>query len=98
MKKTEEILTEAIGECWHDIKLQNGEKKCTKCGLGGWDMTNFLAWEGFGKLWEWAIKQEWWTEFEGSQGLPRHWVPKQLINPEKFARAIADFLQKKYND
>lgn len=24
---------------------------------------DFSTWEGFGKLWEWTTKQEWWIEF-----------------------------------
>lgn len=56
---------------------------------------NYLTWEGFGKLWEWAIVQKWWPEFEAHQGLPKHWVPKKLVKPEFFAKAVADFLQEK---
>jgi len=61
---------------------------------------DFLTWEGFGKLWEWAKEQEWWhPQFE-------HWlicdwvnskqygmVKSEMVDPENFAKAVAEYLQ-----
>lgn len=104
------FLTETIGECAHDWETRWAKPtKCLKCGLEAKEpfdilylTTRFNEWKGFGKLWEWANKQEWWhSQFE-------HWlicdwknskqygmVKSEMVNPENFARAVADFLQKK---
>jgi hypothetical protein len=52
-------------------------------------------WKWFGELWDWAIKQEWWEDFERNLGLPKHWVPKKIINPEAFAIAIYNYLKER---
>ena len=62
---------------------------------------DFSTWEGFGKLWEWAKKQEWWLKFgeglsnkqlcsEISRGLQ---IDESIINPDRFADALYDFLK-----
>lgn len=69
------FLTEAIGECWHELEGKFEEViwiyKCTKCGyketepvlnIHGWQ-NDFFTWIGFGKLWEWAGNQEWFPFF-----------------------------------
>ncbi len=100
MEEINKVLTEAMGDCWHDWdgKASWSLKDMCRCGAHPachLQSPNFSTWEGFGKLWEWAIDQKWWPEFEAHQGLPKHWVPKKLIKPEFFAEAVADFLQKK---
>lgn len=71
------FLTEAMGECWHDMVYnQFGDRysklyRCTKCSHQDNSITldnDFSTWEGFGKLWEWSQKQEWWTEFVRKYG------------------------------
>ena len=66
-----------------------------------WETIMFETWEGFGKLWEWAKRQEWWhSQFE--PWLLCDWknskqygmVKSDMVNPENFAKAVADFLQK----
>ena len=49
---------------------------------------DFSTWEGFGKLWEWAIEQEWWYEF---------WIEQEWSKPnlKNFANAIYKFLKEK---
>lgn len=64
--------------------------------------TNFLTWEGFGKLWAWARKQEWWhSQFEpwllcDWQNRKQYGMVKSvMVDPENFAKAVAHFLKKK---
>lgn len=62
--------------------------------------TDFLTWKGFGKLWEWATGQRWWYMFENSVLHDTKHCPnfrRHLISPHNFAKAVADFLQKKQN-
>lgn len=55
--------------------------------------TDFSTWEGFGKLWEWSRKQEWWLTFDDyACATLEH--PTSLINPDRFADEIAYFLDK----
>lgn len=50
---------------------------------------DFSTWEGFGKLWEWAKKQEWWhKEFLYKQ----YMGDLKLIHPDRFADAVYTFL------
>jgi hypothetical protein len=103
MEELNKFLTEAMGECWHD--WPDRSTPCDKCGqrssmsnVGMHD--NFLTWEGFGKLWTWAIKQEWFDEFSRGHfhsglSVSDQTIRRYLINPEWFAKAVADFLQKK---
>lgn len=62
--------------------------------------TDFSTPEGFFKLWNWARKQDWWTEFVKGIGyvmcdcgcgdiyVDQHW-----IDPSKFASSIYSFLK-----
>jgi hypothetical protein len=75
------FLTEATGECCPKFFKEYGYHK----------QIDFLTWEGFGKLWEWAEGELWWCRFlDRLEGPLSHY-----INPEKFAKAVADYLQKK---
>lgn len=58
---------------------------------------NFSTWEGFGKLWEWAMKQEWWIRnFIIEPWKSNHIaVDMRLINPDIFADALEKFLKEK---
>lgn len=76
------FLTEATGECCPKFFKTYGYHK----------QIDFLTWEGFGKLWEWASEQEWWGVFIGLKD--KH-VKQEYVNPEKFAKAVAGYLQKK---
>ncbi len=100
-------LTEAMGLCWHEFDT-NGNG-CTSCqlpldyemGVEHYHIDFVGEWRAFGLLWEWAIKQEWWYEFwygvgrvgdrRASKSPMDLWA--EHINPEKFSRAIYDFLK-----
>ncbi len=106
-------LTDILGECYHNWKYSHGDApfrryKCDICNMGPLvnpgDNINLFTWIGFGILWEWAIKQKWWKEFNGSIYFAAatkvddvdvdsviYW---EYINPEKFAIAIYEFLLK----
>lgn len=100
MTERDKFITEAMGKCWHQYKCIDFEYIC-KCG----DISNSLfalnptysTWDGFGKLFEWSIKQDWWKE------LLTHWVddfapvdvPCMYINPVVFTDSIYDFLKDK---
>ena len=58
---------------------------------------NFFTWEGFGKLWEWSQKQDWWSVFlheqwqENISYVQSEWFT-HLIDPTKFAEAVYEHL------
>jgi hypothetical protein len=89
----DKFLTEAMGEEWFEHR--------NFCGSGDTMVANdFSTWEGFGKLWEWAQKQEWWvTDFKDKHFgmLPSHFefVPDGLVQPDRFATAIYAFLKER---
>lgn len=107
----DKFLTEVMGECWHKPKHgvwnepdYEGTIKsvCTVCDVSlelipccEYLPNNFMSWEGFGKLWEWASWQTWWEDFAYSiHGIHENGENlKVLINPDKFADAIYDFLK-----
>ena len=110
-------LTEAMGECWHEnTDIQSAHTICRDCPIGYlthyWidyrnkHRNNFFTWEGFGKLWEWATKQEWWVGFirkatyldntqEEIDADVFHFKKgiQSIINPTNFAKAIYDYLK-----
>lgn len=112
--KRDKFITEAMGECWHEwVVVSKRYLECNKCGKeltrrgDGEDFVwlseypnNFSTWQGFGKLWEWAQKQEWWVEFwyfatafdhDGVEiAFPRD---AQIIHPSRFADAVYNFLE-----
>lgn len=93
MEEINKFLTKAMGDCWHD---GNASHPCTRCGLTmsmstGYHNITFLTWEGFGKLWTWASSELWWCRFLDSLDGPL----SHYINPEKFAKAVVHYLQKK---
>jgi len=101
----DKFLAEAMGECWHESNW--GQTNCKHCGRTNdpryFDFnaqnSSFSTWEGFGKLWEWAQKQEWWTYigFIGNyteQNTSVEFLHKDcIINPDRFADAVYDYLK-----
>lgn len=111
-------LTEAMGLNRHRVVYQGvDEWECTIC-KEEWHTEeeliaqehkniNFSTWDGFGQLWSWAIKQDWWwDEFvwgmkgkRKDEAFIKHTSKTQwdldfkLINPENFANAIYNFLK-----
>ena len=105
MSNRDKFLTEVMGKCWHEFKTDHWNHHCNKCNKK-WHMPNvsnpdFSTWEGFGKLWEWAIKQEWWMKFEAANfyGPPGCWecgmgdTKLDCINPNNLADEIYNFLK-----
>ncbi len=105
----DKFLTEAMGDCWHEAKYlyqatpydtPDYECRCGKrCSEKSFKNNNFSTWEGFGKLWEWAQKQEWWIYlgFIGNyteQFTASEFTHKDcIINPDRFADAVYNYLK-----
>jgi len=62
---------------------------------------DFSTWEGFGKLWEWAIEQDWWGKFVAKY-TPSSFIPmtgwgfvqlQNMINPDRFTDAVYKYLK-----
>ena len=88
----DKFLTEAMELCWHDlVKVGKYQMACFKCGKAKQFALNpdFSTWQDFGQLWGWAIKQDWFVIFQYYYG----YVPKGLINPDKFADALYEYLK-----
>ena len=111
MSERNKYITEAMGECWHDYFWQDAYPECFyECILCsdqvfGQTMNpsnnsnlNFSTPEGFFKLWNWAIEQEWWWKFRNSiltgdafdyQNI------EHIINPDNLANAIEKYLKER---
>ena len=97
----DKFLTEAMGECWHNIiRTDIPRHTCTRCGEGHdalFDFNphnNFSTWEGFGKLWEWVSLQENMmcglsSRYNGEQAK----IKLIYINPDNFANAVYTYLK-----
>ncbi|MFH1897053.1 MAG: hypothetical protein ABH886_02255 [Candidatus Desantisbacteria bacterium] len=96
-EERDKFLTEQRGECWHEWS-DPYSNVCDKCNNITMDRENddFSTWEGFGVLWEWAKKQEWWgDEFQkcsSDMENPITYIYEDLINPDRFADAVYKFL------
>jgi hypothetical protein len=99
MIERDRFLTEAIGECWHEkVDRFIGNQNfyiCSKCDIphhvlqGHGLHPNYSAWNGFGKLWDWCLKQEWWDTFVYNN-LP---VDHSYVNPDKFSDILYKYLK-----
>ena len=95
------FLTKQLGECWHEwTEVKTGYYICNNCGqLGFICANNFFTWEGFGKLWEWSTKQEWWQGFLNKHDVSPDFrfrgFDTDLINPTNFANAIYEYPKEK---
>jgi hypothetical protein len=58
-----------------------------------WGIIDFQKWAAFGMLWEWAQKQEWWNDFFQSSCYEANDWFQLLINPDRFANAVYEFLK-----
>lgn len=83
----------------------NEEKNKFLAELVGWKITKFKyapRWVRFGVLWEWATKQEWWIEdfLNACWGSRIHAREDllDLINPDRFADALFDFLKRRKSE
>lgn len=85
----DKFLTEAMGGVWLQT-LNMGMVKSPSCKES--TTTDFSTWAGFGKLWTWAQQQEWWKSFSAYLF---GWGDLSIINPDRFANAVYDFLKTK---
>ena len=113
MTERDKFLTEAMGWPWHEVVSIDNFKVTCSCGMSGYmnqcDNLNFSTWDGFGKLWTWAQKQEWFDLFQcclyyheylkdchkpGDEKLDNDKVVyNELIHPDRFADAVCAFLK-----
>jgi hypothetical protein len=104
MSERDKYLTEAMGEeCWHEW-VYCGESKaiCTQCNTDytiSKDRNDFSTWEGFGKLWEFCKKQEWYYNFLKTVCPYKTDYPSVIhedyIHPDRFADAVYEFLKER---
>ncbi len=109
-RERDKFLTEEMGECWHEWDNRSKYNPprfaaviCKNCGQSMKNAkmnTNLSSWEGFGKLWEWAQKQEWWIGFcEFANNNFLDFAPQgkrlfpSLVHPDRFANALYEFLR-----
>jgi len=115
-EQRDKFLTEVMGGCWHKFELvpknfDDGLRESDECCLCGEEKPvgkplDFSKWTGFGKLWEWATRQDWWRDFcyklwddrvaygvtNSCRLICKNSVHNDIINPERFADAIYEFL------
>lgn len=94
----DKFLTEAMGECYHEWSRCALVSICIKCfatceGSIYDPINNFSTWTGFGKLWEWSIKQDWWRGFAYTTQHEIYNIGPALINPDNFANAVYEYLK-----
>jgi len=96
----DKFLTEAMRECWHDWRKSDVCNVCNDFFQRKQPCFNlsFSTWEGFGKLWEWVQKQEWFCDFYWyylitDDGRDEHLVHIAKINPDCFALAVYEYLK-----
>lgn len=100
----DKFLTEAMGECWYEHTMTCGYN-LTRTSEYISDIkstsypNDFSSWSGFGKLWEWAQKQDWWCKFLTTKGRIHDLNPlafatnTSLVSPDNFASAVYQFLK-----
>jgi hypothetical protein len=110
----DKFLIEMMGECCHEwIKVDEydmgtAHRQCSKCKIEYWPLdggytklsTDFSTWEGFGKLWEWAQKQDWfeWFVYKNSYDALALLIKTWTIHPDRFADAVYDYLRRHRNE
>lgn len=115
----EKFLNELLGKCWHEWKeigrwdgIERGYiDVCTKCGLEehtlkmyGAEVIDFSTWEGFGKLWVFIKKQNWYINFvfkilwSGYSPYPSSImdIPDKYINPNELANAVFKYFREEH--
>ena len=93
-----------MDECWHEMDMIRDDGFWCICGkhMSGHEQEkyniNFSTWNGFGKLCEWAYKQNWYHQFlttKSPDGFFIGNIIREYINPDRFADAVYDFLKDK---
>ena len=104
MRERNKFLTEAMGECWHDVRigtlhgvLVNTCRNCGKRRKSDLSNPDFSTWEGFGKLWEWAQKNIPFGTFcelhsNGVDPDNMH-IMAGFVNSDRFANAVYEFMK-----
>ena len=102
-----QIIHEAMGLCWHEVK-EKEYGNCIHCHEDvGWRVakgTNLNPdytsdWSDYGKALEWVQMQEWWADFayKVRQVLPTHhimalFLREDLLAPRKGSIVFAEFI------
>lgn len=103
----DKFLTEAMGEQWfcYDVivgyEMDRYDFPTTQKPIKRKNTTNdFSTWSDFGKLWEWSQKQSWWKDLKesfpcwiGKEQMDCCWHTEAIINPDKFADIVYDYLK-----
>jgi hypothetical protein len=116
VEEINKFLTKAMGRCWHEPYMHRDGRyqeryatsTCANCHKTPYENNDFLTWEGFGKLWEWSVKQEWWIDFikqstyldNSQEEIEADIFHLKLglidfIVPSKFSKAVFLYLQNK---
>ena len=98
MSKRDKFLTEVMGRVYREkdfIDIDHTRHPSIEKAKFGKSIS-FSTWQGFGELWEWAKRQEWWDYF-ADLGLARkghrpYLIPIGIIEPSRFADAIYEYL------
>lgn len=112
-EKRDKFLIEQMGECWHEwYWFDHHRHVCKHCEMRAEysdyselkiKTTNpdFSTWEGFGKLWEWSQRQEWFEQlvYEAHQRIAHRANQEHLwlepwIQPDAFADSVYAFLKR----
>lgn len=69
-------------------------RKLREGGVDVEGIPDFETWQGFGLLFEWASRQEWWEEFacEGHLDPLSLSIFTRMIDPKRFAQFLWEFL------
>jgi hypothetical protein len=97
-------LTEAMGECYHEVLVPSYRCTCgedvLKAACFNLPNSDFFTWAGFGKLWEFAQEQEWVYRALGADNaycaFDTH-VDMALIDPTILAVEIYNYLSENPN-
>ena len=103
----DKLILEALGECEHNFPPISTESpfRCLKCGMLYvlCSRPDFSTPDGFFRVWNGAKEKEWWYEFLEwcliqIEGVITKYIfsfPIIFINPDRFADAVAEFLEKR---
>ena len=101
----DKFLTEIMGERWFEHKSIYGIEHSASGDKFMYQTVtpnDFSTWDGFGKLFEWAIKQSWWKDFEYDYSQTFYVINScvehrkfslSLINPNNFSNSIYEYLK-----
>jgi hypothetical protein len=90
--KREKFLCEAMGICWHDVTMHGETYCCNNCLEYNPKFANFSTWECFGKLFEWATQQDWFSVFVFRPDGEYNFPILNLVNPDRLADEVYEFL------